>query len=378
MRLSTELKDVRESASACIKCANCTTSGWPQNLSLCPIYSHDRCFAFTCGGFMYIIKSLVDGNIDYSDSVSELAFTCSSCGACTDLCKRFDGLDLIRLLRHEVIKRGFVPEGRVKHFHDEIVGKGDFGDKVYLKIPDKIRSDIADQIVFSECLHSDAQYRIYESAVSLLTKIGDPVAAFSEQGCCGSTLYDFGFWEQLEPLVKANWEKIKAFKDKQFVFINPHCQEFIIKRYPELINDFTGINSRHFSEILAFALKKGRLKTKNTGNVKVTFHDPCYLGRGLGVYDAPREVLASLAGVELIEMRRNRENSFCCGARAAGNYFTDFSKENAGKRIIEFKETGADLLITSCPYCLEIFQRTLGENNSQAKDLTELVDERTE
>ena len=85
MKLSTELKDVRGTVSACLKCANCTTSGWPHEHILCPIYSHDRCFAFCCGGFMYVIKSLADGQLDYNNSVAELAFTCTSCGACTDL-----------------------------------------------------------------------------------------------------------------------------------------------------------------------------------------------------------------------------------------------------------------------------------------------------
>ena len=98
----------------------------------------------------------------------------------------------------------------------------------------------------------------------------------------------------------------------------------------------------------------------------------------LGIYDAPRKVLSSLDGVELVEMKRNRENSFCCGARSVGNYFPDFPAENARKRIQEFKDTGADLLITACGYCQEIFKKELGKDNKQVKDLIELVDERTE
>jgi Fe-S oxidoreductase len=326
---------------------------------------------------MYIIKSLVDEQLDYSNSVAELAFTCSSCGACTDLCARADGLDIIRLLRHEVIKRGLIPEGRAKHTYDEVKKRGDFGEKSSLEVPGKIRSDKADTIFFAECFHSGTQKQIVESAISLLAKIGNPVSIFSEEGCCGASLYDFGFWEQLEPLVKANWDKIKVFNDKQFVFINPHCQEFITKRYPELVPDYTSINSQHFSQLLADVFKEGRLKSKNIGNIKVSYHDPCYLGRRLGIYEAPREVLSSLDGVELVEMKRNREDSFCCGARALGNYFPGFPEENARKRISEFEETGADLLITCCPYCLEIFQNILGEDKGHVKDLVEFVDERT-
>ena len=378
MKLSTELKDVRGTASACLKCANCTTSGWPHDYLLCPIYAHDRCFAFSCGGLMYIIKSLVDGQLDYDDSVAELAFTCASCLACTDLCMRADGLDTIRLLRHEVVKRGLVPEGRARQIYDEVNKQGDFGHKTGLNIPDKIKSDKAGTIVFAECSHTDVQSKIAESAARLLVKIGNPVSIFSEEGCCGATLYDYGFWEQLGPLVKANWEKMKAIGGKNFVFISPHCQEFIVKRYPELVPGYTGINSRHFSQLLAVAFKEGKLKSRRMDKVKVSYHDPCYLRRGLGIYDAPREVLSSLDGVELVEMKRNRENSFCCGARAVGNYFPNFSEENARKRIKEFEETGADLLITACPYCQEVFHKVLGKENKRVRDLIELVDERTE
>ncbi|MBN1188156.1 MAG: (Fe-S)-binding protein [Dehalococcoidales bacterium] len=326
---------------------------------------------------MYVIKSLADGELDYNDSVARLAFTCSSCGACTDLCARADGLDFIRLLRHEIVERGLVPAGKAREIYDEIRQKGDFGYKSKFRIPEKIHNDKAGTVIFAECSHTDVQNKLYESAARLLAKIGDPVAVFAEEGCCGATLYDYGFWHELEPLVKANWDKMKAFKDKKFVFISPHCQEFITHRYTELVPGYTDISNRHISQLLADAFQNGKLKSRKTDKVKVSYHDPCYLGRGLGIYNAPRKVLSSMDGVELVEMKRNRENSFCCGARSAGNYFPDFPEENARKRIKEFKDTGAELLITACPYCKEIFQKVLGKESQQVKDLIELVDERT-
>jgi heterodisulfide reductase subunit D len=376
VKLSTELKDVRGTAAACLKCANCTTSGWPHDYLLCPIYSHDRCFAFSCGGLMYVVKSLADGQLDYSNAVADLAFSCASCGACTDLCTRADGLDIIRLLRHEVVKRGFIPEGKARKIYDGVKKNGGFGHKPGLKIPDNIKTDKADTVVFAEFSHTEVQEIIAESATSLLVKIGNPVTIFSEESCCGSMFYDYGFWEQLEPLVKANWEKMKDFRGNKFVFISPHCQEFVVRRYPELVSDYTPIRNQHFSQFLADAFKEGKLKSRKGDKITVSYHDPCNLGRGLGIYDAPREVLSSLDGVELVEMKRNRENSFCCGARAVGNYFPNFTEENARKRIKEFAETGADLLVTCCPHCKEVFQKVLGMGK-QVKDLIELVDERT-
>ncbi|MDH5365203.1 MAG: (Fe-S)-binding protein, partial [Dehalococcoidia bacterium] len=316
---------------------------------------------------------------------ADFAFSCASCIACESNCSVIrshtpyvDILDIIRLLRDEAVKRGFVPEGAAKKIYDEVKKTGDYGQASRLKLPDKISSDKADTVVFAECSHTKAQKDISETAVRLLEKIGNPVSQFAEKGCCGSTLYDFGFWEQLEPLVKANWEKMKALKDKKFVFLNPHCQEFMVKRYPEILPDYSPINNQHISQLLADAFKDGKLKSKNTRKVKVSYHDPCYLGRGLKIYDAPREVLSSLDGVELVEMVRNRENSFCCGARALGNYVPNLSEDTARERIKEFETTGADLLITACAYCKENFQKVMpAKDRERVKDLTELVDERT-
>lgn len=385
MKLSTTLKDVQAAAARCLREARCTYGAWPENHPLCPMYWHEPSFTFSGGGYLFITSALLDNKIDFNQSITDFAFSCTGCMACDSNCNiiRFhepyvDILDIIRLLRIEAVKRGFVPEGVAKKIYDEVKKTGDYGQASRLKLPDQISSDKADTVFFAECSHTRTQKDISEAAIRLLEKIGSPVSQFTERGCCGSTLYDFGFWEHLEPLVKATWEKMKGLKDKTFVFINPHCQEFIVKRYPEILPDYTSINNQHISQLLADAFKKGKLKSKRTDKVKVSYHDPCYLGRGLKIYDAPREVLASLDGVELVEMVRNRENSFCCGARALGNYVPNLSEDTARERIREFETTGADLLITACAYCKENFQNVMpGKDKVKVKDLIEFVNEHT-
>jgi Fe-S oxidoreductase len=200
---------------------------------------------------------------------------------------------------------------------------------------------------------------------------------FSEKGCCGSTLYDYGFWDQLGPLMKANWEKMKKIEEKTFIFTNPHCQEFIGKRYPENLTDFTPIKQLHISQVLAEALKSGKLKSKKGDQVSVSYHDPCYLGRGLGIYEAPREALSALKGVELVEMPRNRKAAYCCGAKATGDYYANQAEYAAKERIKEFYGTGAQVLITACPYCKESFRKVLSDSQKQVvMDLNEFVLER--
>jgi len=385
MKLAATLEDVQPASSTCLRCSWCSYGTWPENLPLCPIYWQEPSFTFSGGGYLFLAMALLENRIEFDQSVADYVFSCAGCLACDTKCavirshkSHLHIMDAIRLLRSEAVKKGFVPEGNARKIYEEVKKTGDYGQTVKLQLPEKISSDKADTVVFAECSHTPAQKGISEATVRLLEKIGSPVSQFAEKGCCGSTLYDFGFWEQLEPLAKANWEKMKALKDKNFVFVNPHCQEFIIKRYPEIIPDYSPIDNQHISQVLADAFKQGKLKNKKSGKVKVSYHDPCYLGRGLKIYDAPRDVLASLDGIELVEMGRNRENSFCCGARTLGNYVPGLAEDTAKERMNEFEATGADLLITACPYCKDSFQKVLpAKDKERVKDLTELVDERT-
>lgn len=385
MKLDSNVREINSLAERCMRCPDCTYSGWPEHYIICPLNAKENTFTASLGGMCYLIRAVFEGNLEYSQAVADMAYTCATCTACDDhcfvlRCYRADILpsDNIRFLRAQMVKQGFIPEGRIKEIYDEVVKRGDYGQPSSLKLSDKIKGDKADTVIFAECSHTKAQNQIFESAVKLLEKIGSPVSLFSEKGCCGSTIYDLGFWEQLEPIVKANWEKMKALKDKKFVFINPHCQAFIARNYGEILSDYSSIDGRHFSQLLVDAFKGGKLKSQKTDKVKVSYHDPCYLGRRLRIYEAPREVLSSLNGVELIEMDRNRENSFCCGARALANYYPNMSEDTARERVAEFEATGADLLITACAYCKENFQKVMpGGKKDNVKDLIEFVDERT-
>jgi Fe-S oxidoreductase len=385
MKLATSLEDVQATASRCLRDARCTYGSWPDNRIVCPLYAHDPSFTFSGGGYMFLILAMMDDKMEFDRSVAEFAFSCAGCLACDSNCHLVAAYpphagitDIVKLIRGEAIKRGFIPEGAVKALYEKVRETGDYGQAAPLDLPDKISSPGADTVIFGECAHTGSQQEIYIATINLLEKIGDPVSAFSAAGCCGSTLYDYGFWGELEPLVKANWAAMKPLKNKTFVFVNPHCQEFIANRYPEILPDFSPIASRHISQLLADAFKDGKLKSRAAGRVKVSYHDPCYLGRGLKIYDAPRDVLTALDEVELVEMSRNREDSFCCGARITGNYITNLSEDTARERLRDFEATGADLLITACAYCRDNFRKVLpAGDRARVKDLTEFVDERT-
>jgi Fe-S oxidoreductase len=385
MKINMTLEEIRGAASLCLKCGKCTYGDWPQNHLLCPIYAHDRCYAYSAGGLLYLALALMNQQIVYSMSVAELVFSCPGCLACDSQCDiirsqspHVEPWDIVRRLRYECVRNGYIPAGRARKIYDEIEKKGHFGEPSDLKLSKKINRPKSKTVIFNECTHTKTQKDITAATARLLEKIHQPVAQFAEQGCCGSTLYDLGFWDKLTPYVESNWEAMKKSPNKTFVFVNPHCQEFIKKRYPEIVPGSEDIKAQHISQLLVNCLKTGKLKNKKGDKIKVSYHDPCYLGRGLGIYDAPRTVLALLEGVTLVEMERNRENSFCCGARAVGSYFPDIIEWTAQERLKEFEATGADLLITACAYCKETFQKVLPEKDrSRVKDITEFVDERT-
>ena len=135
----------------------------------------------------------------------------------------------------------------------------------------------------------------------------------------------------------------------------------------------------HFSELMAKLLQEGKLTPKkDMGGVKVTYHDPCYLGRHSGVYDTPRAVLTSIPGVEVVEMERSRERSMCCGGGGGGLWMEKMKGERLSDlRIEEAMATGAQVLATACPYCITMFEdsaRTLNvDEQIKIKDVTELM-----
>jgi len=384
MKLTTTFEDIKGPLLLCMKDGMCIYGDWPESYPLCPIYNRHSIYTSSAAGLISLLRALSDNWVGYTSTAAEFAYECTLCGVC-DMCELIpvpsphtSPTELIRFLRSQLVKQGLIPE-RLIELYKQVKEHGDYlGETVNL--PEKIRDDSATSVFFADCIHSKGQRQIYDSAVRLLEKIGGSMAIFGHGGCCGSTLYDVGFWDELNKLVTQRAKEVKSLKGKEIIFVNPHCQEFMLKRFRDFAPEAPKITGKHFSEFLSDAFKDGKLKARQGKHIKVSYHDPCYLGRALGIYEAPREVLSFLGGVELIEMKRNRGNAYCCGSGGGGKgeAFPVFSTWVAKERFDEFKETGADLLITCCPYCKEAFLRVLPKNAmGKVKDLIEFVDERT-
>jgi Fe-S oxidoreductase len=158
----------------------------------------------------------------------------------------------------------------------------------------------------------------------------------------------------------------------------PHCFNTFLNEYPELGGRYEVI---HHSQLLARLVAEGRLKPKEGQGQRITYHDSCYLGRMNGIYEAPREVLSALPGVELVEMPRNRSGGYCCGA-GGGMIFLE---ERGGRRVNHVRTeeavaTGADVVATACPFCIQMFEEGIGATQANAArpmrtlDIAELLE----
>ena len=381
MKVDLAFEDLSRATSQCLRCLACTYGEWPENYPICPIYQYHRVFTASPGGIIYLLKALLEKRIDYTETISEFAYQCTLCEKC-DICEilpiappNVTPTDLIRFLRYQLVKRGMIPE-ELSELYEEIKKDSDrLRNKGEMSLPQIERDNTIDTVLFVENSDHITAQETYQSAIRLLEKIGEPVALFSGETSLYE-LYDLGFWDELNVAIKRKEKETGKLEGKKVIFLDPHCQEFMVKRYPEIASQSPTIEAMHMSEVLLEAVKAGKLKERKE-KIKVAYHDPCHLSRGLGIHDVPRELLNS-QGVELVEMRRSGSDTYCCGAGCKNISFPKFSNWVTGERIKEFKETEAELLITSCPHCKSQFRKFLpNDEKDLVLDLVEFVEQRT-
>jgi Fe-S oxidoreductase len=193
---------------------------------------------------------------------------------------------------------------------------------------------------------------IAEASIKILNYLGINPVVLPDEKCCGHDMLWTGDVDTFRKLAKHNVSIINAAGVKKVIFFCPEGYRTFKKDYPEFFDvDF---EVQHLSEFLAQRIENDGLKFKKVER-KVTYQDPCRLGRHMGVYEEPRKVIEAIPGVELLEMKRNRENSLCCGTSCFTNC-DSYSKLIRMDRLSEAKATGADTLITCCPKCQTHFR----------------------
>jgi Fe-S oxidoreductase len=195
--------------------------------------------------------------------------------------------------------------------------------------------------------------------------------------CCGDPARRAGYEFQFQMMAEQNIEIFKSYNIKEIITTCPHCYNTIKHEYPRYGGDFKVV---HYTELIADLIKRGKLKLTNELNSKLTYHDPCYLGRYNGVYLEPRQILQAIPKAKLEEMERSKGTGFCCG----GGGGLMWIEEQPGTmkinqmRLEDALKTGFETVVTACPYCLQMFEDAIDhkemKDRLKARDLVELVE----
>jgi len=321
---------------------------------------------------------------------SEDLWLCATCGNCVEQCPRgVEIIDVMRAMRRLLVPDGVVPASipNLRSFMTSIASVGnpwgqepeeranwaqDLGVKEF-------GEDI--EVLYFPCCYLSFDPRLKQVAqatATILNKAGVDFGILgSKENCCGESVRKVGNEALFKRLAREN---IKTFIDsgvKKILVSSPHCYHTFKNEYPEFMVNFEVV---HISQYLFQLIDEGRLTLTKEYEKKVTYHDPCYLGRHNGIYDEPRAVLKSIAGLELREMADAREHSLCCGMGGGRIWMETLKSERfSDLRLQQAIGVGAEVLATACPYCITQFEDSrLSLDDSEAiqiKDITEILQE---
>jgi Fe-S oxidoreductase len=369
-----EIKEAGGIASKyCYQCGKCDT--------VCP-WNRVRTFS--------IRKIIRDAAFGLTEIEGEDIWRCTTCGNCPQNCPRGVkqievGVSLRRVASNYEVFPASVRSARTARA--SLISEGN-----PLQFERKKRADWANGLSVKpftegmEILYFVGCYLSYDprmkkvatATATILQRAGVDFGILgTQENCCGESIRKTGSEEVFKRLAKDN---IKTFIEngvKRVLVSSPHCYHTFKNEYSEFMANFEVI---HISQYLSELISAGKLELTKPYAKKVTYHDPCYLGRHNGIYDEPREVLKKIPGLELVEMADSRKNSLCCGG-GGGRIWMDTPKEErfSDLRLHQANAVGAGVLVTACPYCITNFEESrlnLGYGELlEVKDITEIVQE---
>ncbi len=417
------LEDFAAEMDRCSQCSYCKWIPFDQVKSWrfaknCPSIAYHNFNSYSARGRYAVGRSLIKGQSEYSDTVRNIVYTCLTCGSCDVSCKvcryNLEPLEMVRELKFNLVENG---QGLAEHraiidslnreqntMHQPKTRRGEWADG--LEVP-RLSSQKAEVLFHAGCRSSydpDSQ-KSARAAVLLLKNAGVDVGIMGEhEMCCAGRVYSMGYRDEFTRFARANmiaWAKAGV---KTVVTSCADGYHAFKRLYPQV---GAQVEVFHTVEFIDRLIKEGKLTFRSEIPMTVTYHDPCHLGRqgepyipwngaekkiksqiivyepkrpryngAWGVYDPPRDILQSIPGVELVEMERIREYSWCCGAGGGvREAYPEYSKWTATERIAEAKASGAEALVSACPWCERNFKdaiSTLGDT-MRVYDIVELV-----
>jgi Fe-S oxidoreductase len=417
------LEDFAAEMDRCSQCSYCKWIPFDQMKSWrfaknCPSISYHNFNSYSARGRYAVARSLIKGQSGYSDTVRRIAFTCMTCGSCDVSCKicryNLEPLEMVRELKFRLVEDGQGLDAHkavIESLHKEQntmlqpkTGRGEWADG--LDVP-RLSSEKAEVLFHAGCRFSyDKDLQGAARAVVLLLKnAGVDIGVMGEREmCCGGRVYSLGYRDEVTRFAQVNMQAWAKAGVKTVVTSCADGYHAFKRLYPKLGSQ---VEVLHSVEFIARLIKEGKLAFRSQIPMTVTYHDPCHLGRqgepyvpwegvekkiksqivvyepkrpryngAWGVYDPPRDILRSIPGVELVEMERIREYSWCCGAGGGvREAYPEYSIWTATERIAEAKAAGAEALVSACPWCERNFMDAIDALGDTMKvyDIVELV-----
>lgn len=315
---------------------------------------------------------------------------CTSCGNCTQYCPRgVKQIDIGVSLRRVASEYEIFPESvrSARTARASLISEGNplQGERKKRadwakKLPVKTFSEGMEVLYFVGCYlsYDPRMKKVAAATINILNKAGINFGILGDkENCCGESIRKTGSEEVFKQLARKN---IKTFIDngvKKIIVSSPHCFHTFKNEYPEFMVNFEVV---HFSQYLFEIINDGRLELTGNFKKKVTWHDPCYLGRHNNIFDEPRGVLKKVPGLEFIEMADSGKDSLCCGG-GGGRIWMDTPKEErfSDLRLGQAVDTGAQVLATCCPYCITNFEESRlnleYDEIIEVKDIAEIVND---
>ncbi|MBE0428267.1 MAG: (Fe-S)-binding protein [Thermoleophilia bacterium] len=324
-------------------------------------------------------------NQELLEEFTKAIFECTTCGACGEVCPV--GIYTQRLwpmLRREMVRRGLGPIGPQKLIPGFVKETGNVYDKPASErfspwFPEGVEPVAKAKIAYYVgCTGAYEAHPMVRGDALVLAAAGEPFTMLGaeEEVCCGFPLFITGQFDLLEGLVK---QLVSAYQDKgveTLICSCPCCVNMMAREWPLFLGKELPFRIRHMTQFASRALAEGTLKLKSGFNGKVIYHDPCYLSRGVGVIEEPREVLRAIPGLKLLEFDRNRRDSRCCGAGGAARKVFHENAVAIGRLAIdEAWEKNADRFILSCPACYSKVNEAMEGYEKQVRitDIMELL-----
>jgi len=354
-----DLDELMENLAQCRRCGICRNAVYEDKGfdGVCPVWKNSAGFETSfMRGRIQVALALLEGRLEKTAENAESLYTCTLCGNCTSICAaEFDPakcLESVRQVLREIPNEvrdtlakkilennnPYVEENRTRRYWVREVG---------FDIP-----STGEVLYFTGCTAGLKLPETAKATAKVLKAAGVNFAVLEEEPCCGSVMLRTGMVDEAKRNAEKALEMIAKSGAKTIVVTCAGCLKTFREDYIERFG-FDMPKVLHMIEYLKPLIESGKLKLKKSDEIQqITWHDPCHLGRALGVYEEPREILKAIPGVELVEMETNREAAMCCGSGGGlRSYDQEQAKKIAADRMHDAEEIHADILATACPFC---------------------------